>query len=186
MSRLFAGFSSHFEEASFNRGGFDGLIVAAPDEMAAEYFTETGFDTVDHDRAPDIREVLPIEGLNYATYEDLDSAAASIGIAVFMSESDQQVMFPNAAFSPGMRNFDSEPNELLEIEAVRNALHQKGFDAFRGYVTVGIDVIDATILWQPGSFSLSDPVPLITEDEVFPSEVKIDFDALAAATPSRS
>lgn len=183
MTRQFAGFSSAFEQESFNQGGFDGLIVSSPDAMAAYYFTEAGFDTVDPDKTPDIREVIPAQDLKYATEDDLDTAAISVGISIYMSEDDQEKIFSNQAFKPLMRNFSTEPNELLEKAAVRQALENSGFDAFTGSVIVGIDGISATIFWKPDSFTLTDPVALIALDENDPSEVEIDFEALVA-TPS--
>jgi hypothetical protein len=180
MERQFAGFSQSFNPETFGRTGFEGLVIASPDTFAAYYYTELGFETGFQDDAPpSIREVFPREGLNYATSEDVDRAAANAGHSVFMSETDQKETLPNSAFSPEMRNFDSEANHYLLDPKVRSALEEAGFFGYKGYVTVGIDVIDATILWDADSFTLSDPVPLIVSNENFPY-VEIDFSAMTA------
>lgn len=183
MKRQFSGFSDGFNPETFGRDGFEGLVIASPDTMAAYYFTELGFETTVSDASPIIREVFPKEGLKFATFNDLDRVATAAGMSVYMSEADQKETLPNSEFSPEMRNFDSEPNDYLMHANVRAALEAEGFFGFKGYVTVGIDIVDATIFWDPDSFTVSEPVPLIVENEDFPEDVEIDFEAMAAHKP---
>lgn len=153
MSTLYAQTSTAFIDGKVD----DFLLFASTDPQDIEMFSERGYDAFSGVDKLAVLSVTPADGLTYADGNDVDLAAEEVGLSPFLSFEEYMEFWPNPKAEEfkerEFRGESKEPNNLLAHKAVRDALKSKGFDAFQGYVIIGIDTPDLRIFWDRKTFN---------------------------------
>lgn len=128
------------------------VVVACSDFNNVSDFTEHGYDTVSEEQPVVTVCIHPDPDLNFASNEDVYSAAEAVGIDVYMDLDTFKTYYPNSKESEfeerSYMHERTEPNTLLENPDVVGELEKRGFDAFRGSIVIANYEPDVTCFWR--------------------------------------
>jgi hypothetical protein len=155
-----------------------GTFVCAEDLGDTYGFCELGYDRGDYERPPLVWEVKPMVD-RFISTEELIRVCREAHIQIFedYDQYEEAVLNGYVGSEPGDSAFlcmeEEELNTLLERPEIRAAAEAAGWHAAQDYVVVTNMQPLLTVFWEPGTFTLEGPLPIISDDPDIPQSVTL-------------